>query len=44
MTLHGPDGAAKDVGPGELLVLPLGWEGEWTIHEKTRKLYILHPV
>lgn len=36
VTLHGPGGAAKDVGPGEFL--PLGWEGEWTIHEKTRKL------
>ena len=27
---------------GELLVLPLGWKGEWTIHEHTRKLYVLH--
>lgn len=44
VTLHGPEGAAKNVGPGELLVLPLGWQGEWTIHEKTRKLYILHSV
>ncbi|RVA73946.1 cupin, partial [Mesorhizobium sp. M7A.F.Ca.US.006.04.2.1] len=25
-----------------MLVLPKGWKGEWTIHEKTRKLYILH--
>jgi uncharacterized cupin superfamily protein len=25
-----------------VLVLPKGWKGEWTIHEPTRKLYILH--
>ena len=28
-------------GPGEVLVLPIGWSGEWTIHEKTRKLYFI---
>lgn len=42
VSLHGPDGRSQDVGPGEMLVLPRGWQGEWTIHEKTRKLYILH--
>ena len=42
VSLHNEDGTSKEVGPGELLVLPIGWKGEWTIHEKTRKLYILH--
>ncbi|MDB5523040.1 MAG: cupin [Rhizobium sp.] len=42
VALHNGDGSTKDVGPGEVLVLPIGWKGEWTIHEKTRKLYILH--
>jgi len=42
VTLHGPDGEARDVGPGELLVLPQGWHGEWTLHETTRKLYLMH--
>jgi hypothetical protein len=42
VSLHGPDGKAKEVGAGEMLVLPKGWRGEWTIHETTRKLYILH--
>ncbi|MCX8996074.1 cupin domain-containing protein [Rhizobiaceae bacterium BDR2-2] len=42
VSLHETDGRSRDVGPGELLVLPLGWKGEWTIHETTRKLYILH--
>jgi uncharacterized cupin superfamily protein len=42
VSLHEKDGRSRDVGPGELLVLPVGWSGEWTIHEKTRKLYIMH--
>ena len=40
-SLHDPDGRSRAVGPGELVVLPLGWMGEWTIHETTRKLYVL---
>lgn len=31
----------RDIGPGDLLVLPVGWKGHWTIHEHLRKLYIL---
>ncbi|WP_225340144.1 cupin domain-containing protein [Agrobacterium tomkonis] len=42
VSLHNSDGTSRDVGPGEMLVLPIGWRREWTIHEKTRKLYILH--
>ena len=42
VSLHNSDGSTRDVGPGEVLVLPIGWTGEWTIHETTRKLYILH--
>ena len=42
VTLHNEDGEAREVGAGEMLVLPKGWRGEWTIHETTRKLYILH--
>lgn len=42
VSLHGPDGHSKEVKAGEMLVLPKGWRGEWTIHEKTRKLYIVH--
>jgi uncharacterized cupin superfamily protein len=29
------------VGPGDLLVLPQGWTGEWVIHEHMRKLFII---
>ncbi|MBI1218132.1 MAG: DUF861 domain-containing protein [Rhodobacteraceae bacterium] len=31
----------RDIGPGDLLVLPQGWTGEWVIHEHLRKLFIL---
>ncbi|WP_340160010.1 cupin domain-containing protein [uncultured Hoeflea sp.] len=36
---HG--GNERKIGPGDILVLPLGWEGEWTIHEQVRKTYVL---
>lgn len=42
VSLHGADGRTQELGAGEMLVLPKGWQGEWTIHETTRKLYILH--
>lgn len=41
VTLHDIDGRSEDVGPGEVLVLPIGWKGEWTLHETTRKLYFI---
>lgn len=44
VTLHGPADAMKEVGPGEVLVLPVGWRGEWEIHETTRKLFIIHHM
>lgn len=42
VTLHDPDGRSRELVAGDLLVLPRGWRGEWTIHETTRKLYVLH--
>lgn len=42
LSLHGPDGQTQELGAGQMLVLPKGWRGEWTIHETVRKLYILH--
>jgi uncharacterized cupin superfamily protein len=42
VSLHGPDGVSQELATGDMLVLPQGWRGEWTIHEHTRKLYILH--
>ncbi|UNK40692.1 cupin domain-containing protein (plasmid) [Shinella sp. H4-D48] len=41
VTLHNGDGTSRDIGPGEMFVLPLGWRGEWTIHEQTRKIYTM---
>ena len=34
-------GDKRDIGPGDMLILPLGWEGEWTIHEQVRKTYVM---
>ena len=31
----------RDVGPGDLLVLPQGWTGSWEIHERLRKMFII---
>lgn len=42
VSLHGPDGRTQEVRPGEVLVLPKGWRGEWTVHEKVRKLYVIY--
>lgn len=44
VTLRNADGTSRDFGAGDLLVLPQGWTGEWTIHEKTRKLYVMHTA
>lgn len=41
VTLHDEDGTSRDIGPGEMFALPLGWRGEWTLHEQTRKIYTL---
>lgn len=39
VSLHNADGTSREIGAGETFVLPLGWRGEWTIHERTRKIY-----
>lgn len=36
------DGTIQLMGPGDCLILPMGWMGEWNILEQTRKLYIVH--
>lgn len=36
------DGEVREVGPGDVLVLPRGWKGAWTIVEPTRKLYAIY--
>lgn len=41
-TLTGQDGARLEVQAGDLFLLPKGWQGEWTLHETTRKIWIMH--
>ncbi|MER8466966.1 hypothetical protein [Mesorhizobium sp. M1396] len=37
-----PDGRRLGVHAPPHRAIPKVWKGQWTIHEKTRKLYILH--
>lgn len=37
------DGYVHDLGAGDVLVLPAGWSGEWTILDVMRKLYVVAP-
>ena len=41
VSLHNADGTSREIGAGEMFVLPLGWRGEWTIHERTRKIFTM---
>ena len=41
LTLHNQDGSSRHFGPGEMFDMPLGWRGEWTIHETVRKIYLI---
>ena len=38
------DGTPRELGPGDLRALPQGWEGEWRLIERTRKLYVIHTT
>ena len=35
------DKTQRNIKSGDLLILPLGWKGKWTITQHMRKLYIL---
>lgn len=42
-TVTNNDGrGSRDIGPGDLLVLPQGWIGEWVIHDHMRKLFVIN--
>jgi uncharacterized cupin superfamily protein len=41
MTVTQDGGEPIDVGPGDTMVFPTGWTGDWQIHETMRKLYVL---
>lgn len=34
-------GDSREIGPGEVMVLPKGWSGRWEVLETTRKLYVV---
>ena len=35
------DNLCREIKSGDLLILPIGWKGKWTITKHMRKLYIL---
>ncbi|MGH3156774.1 MAG: cupin domain-containing protein [Streptosporangiaceae bacterium] len=41
MTVIPDDGEPTEIGPGDTMVFPKGWSGNWQIHENVRKLYVL---
>ncbi|MGB5835788.1 MAG: cupin domain-containing protein [Albidovulum sp.] len=44
-SVQNQDGSAmRSIGAGDLLVLPLGWKGQWTIHEHIKKLYVINAA
>lgn len=40
--MYHADGTKKLLGPGDALMLPRGWKGEWNILEQTRKIYVIY--
>lgn len=39
MTCTAADGTVTELGPGDAMTFPPGWEGEWHVHAPLRKLY-----
>lgn len=40
VTNHDGSGT-RDIGAGDLLILPVGWKGEWVVHTTLKKLFVL---
>ncbi len=41
-TVTNYDGSgSRRIEAGDLLILPIGWRGEWQVHETMRKSYVL---
>ena len=40
--LHGKDGAAVDIGPGEAAVIPANFEGRFEVLQPVRKYYVIY--
>ncbi len=36
------DGRVEHLGPGDALILPKGWKGEWVLTGQTRKIYAFY--
>lgn len=43
VTMHTEGAPSVSFGPGDAVVMPSGWRGEWEVHSRLRKLYITVP-
>lgn len=41
LELTDADGTVTAFGPGDVVVLPKGWKGEWKLLDRVRKLYFI---
>ncbi|HVC13650.1 MAG TPA: cupin domain-containing protein [Acidimicrobiales bacterium] len=41
MTVTADGGEPTEVGAGDVVMFPTGWEGTWDIHETLRKVYAI---
>lgn len=40
--LRDNQGGQRELGPGTEVILPAGFEGDWEVLEKTRKVYVIY--
>jgi uncharacterized cupin superfamily protein len=44
VTIESDNGDVRELGAGDLLVMPSGWQGVWHVHEPVRKVYVVVPA
>ena len=42
LTVVNEDGSTADYGPGDSLVIPRGWNGEWRMHTRFKKQFVAY--
>lgn len=44
VTVESDNGDVRELGAGDLFVMPSGWQGTWHIHEPVRKVFVVVPI
>lgn len=42
MTVVEDGGEPEELSAGSTAIFPLGWKGEWTVHERFRKVFVIY--